>query len=46
MNFGVAGHQDGEFWLPTGMAIDEDDYIYVADSYNRRVSVYRYVGED
>lgn len=46
MNFGVAGHRDGEFWLPTGMAIDEDDYIYVADSYNRRVSVYRYVGED
>ncbi len=46
MNFGVAGHGDGEFWLPTGMAIDEDDYIYVADSYNRRVSVYRYVGED
>ena len=46
MNFGVAGHQDGEFWLPTGMAIDEDDYIYVADSYNRRVSVYRYVGRD
>ena len=45
MDFGEAGHQDGEFWLPTGVAIDEDDYIYVADSYNRRVSVYRYVGE-
>lgn len=45
MSFGVAGHRDGEFWLPTGVAIDEDDYIYVADSYNRRVSVYRYVGE-
>ncbi len=46
LGFGEAGTGDGEFWLPTGVTTDEEDNIYVADSYNRRVSVYRYVGKE
>jgi sugar lactone lactonase YvrE len=42
---GQIGQERGEFWLPTGIFIDPDtDLIYVADSYNRRVQVLRYVG--
>jgi len=43
---GERGHQPGEFWLPTGMYIDnaDRDTIYIADSYNRRVQVLRYIG--
>ena len=42
--FGGLGAQPGEFWLPAGVAIDRDDRIYVADSYNRRVQIFQYVG--
>lgn len=45
---GERGQERGEFWLPTGIFIDtrdgDGDTIYVADSYNRRVQVLRYVG--
>jgi len=45
---GERGQDRGEFWLPTGIFIDtrdgDGDTIYVADSYNRRVQVLRYVG--
>ena len=43
---GNRGQQRGEFWLPTGIFIDQDDgdTIYVADSYNRRIQVLRYIG--
>lgn len=43
---GERGQDRGEFWLPTGIFIDtgDGDTIYVADSYNRRVQVMRYVG--
>jgi DNA-binding beta-propeller fold protein YncE len=43
---GERGHERGEFWLPTGVFIDQDDgdLIYVADSYNQRVQVLRYIG--
>ena len=27
------------------MFIDEDDKIYVADQYNRRINIYQYMGE-
>lgn len=43
MAFGSRGTGPGEFWLPSGLAID-GDRIYVADSYNRRVQVFRYLG--
>jgi sugar lactone lactonase YvrE len=43
---GERGHGRGEFWLPTGIFIDQDDgdTIYVADSYNQRIQVLRYIG--
>jgi hypothetical protein len=44
LSLGALGRDRGEFWLPAGIFIDEDDHIYVADSYNRRVQVFRYVG--
>ena len=31
--------------MPAGVAI-ENDLIYVADSYNSRVQVFKYLGED
>ncbi len=30
----------GRFWLPNGLFIDAKDAIYVADSYNQRISVF------
>jgi DNA-binding beta-propeller fold protein YncE len=41
---GALGRARGEFWLPVGIFITEDDTIYVADSYNQRVQVFRYIG--
>ena len=42
---GTMGRDRGEFWLPTGIFIEQDsDTIYVADSYNQRIQVLRYVG--
>jgi hypothetical protein len=43
--FGHKGGQAGEFLMPTGVTIF-DDRIYVADSLNRRVQVFQYVGGD
>ncbi|MDH5388874.1 MAG: 6-bladed beta-propeller [Gammaproteobacteria bacterium] len=43
MDFGNQGKNAGEFWLPSGLFIYQDK-IYVADSYNRRVQVFQYVG--
>lgn len=43
MDFGNQGNNAGEFWLPSGLYIDHD-MIYIADSYNRRVQVFQYVG--
>jgi DNA-binding beta-propeller fold protein YncE len=41
---GARGGDPGEFWLPTGIFI-ERDMIYVADSYNSRVQVFRFSGD-
>lgn len=43
MAYGDSGRGPGAFSLPSGLAID-GDRIYVADSYNRRVQVLRYLG--
>jgi DNA-binding beta-propeller fold protein YncE len=45
MVFGSQGREPGQFWLPSGLAID-GDRIYVADSYNQRVQVFRFLGGD
>ena len=43
--FGSQGRAYGEFWLPSGIFIDNNDYIYVADTYNGRVQVFKYLGK-
>ena len=41
---GQQGQEPGQFWLPNGIFISGDNTIYVADSRNKRVQVFRYVG--
>ena len=41
---GQQGNAPGEFWLPVGVFLNDNDEIYIADSYNRRVLVFRYLG--
>lgn len=41
--FGGQGQNYGQLYLPSGIFI-RDDYIYVADTYNGRVQVFRYLG--
>ena len=41
--FGGSGSGAGQLWLPSGIAI-VNDLIYVADSANRRVQVFEYLG--
>ncbi|MFI5395610.1 MAG: 6-bladed beta-propeller [Candidatus Binatia bacterium] len=43
LGFGQHGTREGQFWLPSGLTID-GDRIYVVDSYNQRVQVFRYLG--
>jgi len=43
LEFGGTGTSDGQLYLPTGIAI-VNDLVYVADSANRRVQVFEYVG--
>ena len=44
LSFGAQGGGEGQFLLPNGIFISQDNTIFVADSYNRRVQVFRYVG--
>jgi DNA-binding beta-propeller fold protein YncE len=43
LGFGATGQEKGRFWLPGGLFIDENDTIYVADAYNRRVQVFKHI---
>ena len=43
-HFGTRGTGAGEFQLPAGLSIDRDDRIYVVDSLNRRIQIYRFYG--
>jgi len=45
LDVGAAGSAAGEFWLPAGIAVSRDHRIYVADSYNHRVQVFRLLGQ-
>lgn len=44
LNVGGAGSEPGQFWLPAGIAMDrERGLLFVADSYNGRVQVFRMI---
>ena len=45
LGFGGTGEGPGAFQMPAGVAI-RDDTIYVADSRNQRVQVFRYLKEE
>jgi DNA-binding beta-propeller fold protein YncE len=45
LGFGNSGEGPGSFRMPTGLAI-WGDMIYVADSYNQRVQVFRYLRKE
>jgi hypothetical protein len=46
LNFGSPGNAPGHFWLATGIFIDAQDRIYVADSYNNRIQIFQYLKEN
>jgi len=43
---GGTGSEIGQFFLPAGMWSDDTDRIFVADMFNGRVVIFRYVGVD
>jgi len=43
---GGTGSEAGQFFLPAGMWSDKNDRIFVADMFNGRVVIFRYVGVD
>ena len=45
LGFGAGGTGPGAFQMPTGLAI-WNDMIYVTDSFNRRVQIFRYLPEE
>lgn len=45
MSLGGNGQQHGQFNLPSGLYIDENDTIYITDMLNGRVEVFQYLGE-
>jgi len=44
MALGGSGQQHGQFNLPSGLTIDTDDKIYIADTLNGRVELFQYLG--
>jgi DNA-binding beta-propeller fold protein YncE len=45
LNVGQTGSGPGGFGLPNGIAIGADNKIYVADAFNHRVQVFKYIGQ-
>jgi len=41
LTLGRRGTDFGEMWLPSGIHISDRNELYVCDTYNRRVQVYR-----
>jgi hypothetical protein len=44
MALGGSGKEIGEFYLPSGVWIDRDDQVYIADMYNGRITVLQFLG--
>ncbi len=43
---GEPGTGEGQFSLPSGIFIDKNDRIYVADTFNGRLQILQYLGEE
>ena len=43
--FGSYGHEDGQLWLPTSVALDSRGRVYVSDEFHHNVSVFDSSGE-
>jgi DNA-binding beta-propeller fold protein YncE len=41
LTLGARGTDFGEFWLPAGLFISDRNELYVCDTYNHRVQVFR-----
>ena len=39
-SFGGMGEENGKFYLPNGLFVDEDDNVFITDTLNLRVSVF------
>lgn len=45
LSLGRSGSGPGEFWLPSGLCYDaKEGLLFVADSYNKRIQVFRMLG--
>ena len=41
LTVGGRGNGHGEFWLPSGIFLDDHDKLYVCDTYNKRLQVFQ-----
>ena len=44
LTIGSRGTGTGEFWLPSGAFLDDQERLYVCDTYNRRIQVFEIIG--
>jgi DNA-binding beta-propeller fold protein YncE len=45
LQFGSEGKEEGQFWFPNGIAVDDRGRIYVADGTNGRLQVFDKAGK-
>ena len=46
MPIGGVGHEVGKFYLPSGVTVDDLGRILVADTFNGRVAIFQYLGNN
>jgi sugar lactone lactonase YvrE len=39
--WGSPGNKEEEFWMPSGIMIDRDETIWVTDTYNSRIQIFK-----
>ena len=43
LTVGSRGSEPDEFWLPSGIFIDDSDKLYVCDTFNQRVQIFNII---